>query len=205
MGRGLTPSRIRRLSVVLLCVAVALFAVTTPSCAVFGGCAPTYQPARLSSVRWRKKKTKKKQKEKEEKKGVSTLRKALTSYLFHQRAMRVQKQPQNVDLSAFSVSPAHNARLTIWTILRDFQLEDPFAHDASFDSQVAWLEALHTFNAVNSWLRLPNVRVILFGGAAACKFIESFVPGNAVTCEPIPCINVEFNVRCFFLFLFFQV
>lgn len=36
-----------------------------------------------------------------------------------------------------------------------------------------WLEALHTFNAINSWVRLPDVEVILFGSETACAFVAS--------------------------------
>lgn len=94
-----------------------------------------------------------------------------------------------------SGSSSSRARLTIWTILRDFTLDDPFASGASFGTQVEWLEALHTYNAINSWMRLPNVRVILFGSDVACRFVATFVPASLVTCEPIPCVNAEFNVR----------
>jgi len=44
------------------------------------------------------------------------------------------------------------------------------------ETQLSWLEALHTYNALTSWSLLDGVDIIMFGNDNACKFaLEVFL------------------------------
>ena len=77
------------------------------------------------------------------------------------------------------------SKLTIFTVLRDFD------NVPSEGDQTRWLEELHTYNAIGSWLRLPSVEVLLFGITESCQLAAQFFDSfpNRPVCRPIPCVD----------------
>lgn len=85
---------------------------------------------------------------------------------------------------------ARQNQLTIWSILRD--LNHPQV-DEFHETQVDWLEALHTKNSITAWIQL-GVQVILFGEEAQCEYARTLLPPSQGICLPLPCMNEEYKV-----------
>ena len=87
-----------------------------------------------------------------------------------------------------------DTKITIWTILRDLP-ESEETYSQKEEDLSTWLGMIHTYNSLNSWIRLPNVKVLLYGTLQSCKFVGHFLdPSSSWSCLPIPCYNQEYNV-----------
>ena len=87
--------------------------------------------------------------------------------------------------------------LTVFSILRDFNFSSNSANDhLETVLHTEWMEVLHTHNAIGSWLRLPEVSVILFGVESSCRLVMSLVENSPQMplCLPIPCFDEIYHV-----------